>query len=58
MRIDRVRLVTELCNTTCLRPWVPAAAAAALRRLRQEDGEFKANLGYSMKLCLKSHAHP
>lgn len=30
----------------------------ALRRLRQEDGEFEANLGYSMKLCLKSHAHP
>lgn len=29
-----------------------------LRRLRQEDGEFKANLGYSVKLCLKSHTHP
>jgi hypothetical protein len=32
----------------CCMPVIPA-----LRRLRQEDGEFKTSLGYTAKLCLK-----
>jgi hypothetical protein len=35
------------CETRC------GAIIPALRRLRQEDGEFKANLGYIVRPCLK-----
>jgi hypothetical protein len=34
-------------------PWWHRPEIPALRRLRQEDPKFKANLGYTARLCLK-----